>query len=116
LAKLSFLLAVHYNSETKVFLIIDNQLVDTYLVFGDPYMEESKGNKIELTSEEIGKDYEIHKITSNVVIVEKIYSAMNMYQRGCTSLKYYKKDMSGIWKYAGGFGVDEFFYLEDNEQ
>lgn len=101
------------NSETKVFLMIENQHIDTYLGFGDPYMDELKVNEIELTSEEIGKIYIIHSISPNVVLVEKSYLVMNMYQRGCATLKYYKKDAFGIWKYAGSFGEDEFFYIRD---
>jgi hypothetical protein len=91
------------DSETEVFLMIQNQLVDTYSEFGDPELDSSK-TQIYLNSEMSEKNYEILSVSSTKVIVKRHFFCSDCEIQESEMEKIYLKETSGVWKYQSCSG------------
>jgi hypothetical protein len=86
------------DSEVKVYLMIQNQLVDTYSDFGAPELESSK-TQLYLNSKMSEKNYEIIPISSTKIQVKRHLFCSDCETQEHEMVKTYLKDGSGKWKY-----------------
>lgn len=91
------------DSETEVYLMIQNQRVDTYSEYGDPELDSSK-MQIYLNSEMSEKSYEIVSITPSKVSVKRSIFCSDCVDQESELVKVYQKDDSEIWKFSSCSG------------
>ena len=91
------------DSETELYLMIQNQLVDTYSEFGDPQLDSNK-TQVYLTSEMSEKSYNIVSISSSKVLVQRHFFCSDCEIQESEMEKVYQKDVSGIWKFQSCSG------------
>lgn len=91
------------DSETEVYLMIQNQRVDTYSEYGDPELD-SSNRQIYLNSEMSEKSYEIVSITPSKVLVKRSIFCSDCVNQESELIKEYQKDVSGKWNYSSCSG------------
>lgn len=101
------------DSETELYVMIQNQLVDTYSEFGVPELDSSK-TRINLSSEMSEKNYEIIAISSNKVLVKRIVFCSDCDKQESEIEKVYQKDVTGIWQYLSCYGDCDDERMVDN--
>jgi chromosome segregation ATPase len=89
--------------ETEIYLMIQNQLIDTYSEFGTPELS-STNNKISIASEMSEMDYEIISINSKKVLVKRYFFCSDCEIQESKMEKIYQKNDSGIWKFISCSG------------
>lgn len=100
-------------SETELYLMIQNQLVETYSEFGDPELNSNK-TQVNLNSEMSEKSYEIVSISSSKVLVKRHFFCSDCDIQESEMEKVYQKDVSGIWKLLSCSGDCEDERMVDN--
>jgi hypothetical protein len=91
------------DTEVKLNLIIQNQLVDTYSEFGIPELNSTK-NEIFLTSEMSEKTYEIKPISATSIILKYHFFCSDCETQEKEFEKGYIKDDNGVWRYHSCIG------------
>lgn len=91
------------DSEIELYLIIENQKIDTYLEFGEPDLNSEK-TYVQLNSEMSEKSYEIVSISTTKVLVKRNFFCSDCDIQESQFEKIYQKDAYGIWKYLSCSG------------
>lgn len=101
------------DSEIEVYLMIQNQLVDTYSEFGDPELNPNK-TYIDLSSEMSKTNYEIISVSSTKILVKRYFFCSDCEIQESQLEKVYQKDAAGIWKFMSCSGDCEDELINSN--